>query len=102
MPLFQNNLVSPPFASTNTQVAQNAASVALVAENSARMSVTIVNESADVLYVREGAAASATQWAARLTQYASYVTNYTGAINGIWAAAGAPASRAQVTDRSYS
>jgi hypothetical protein len=89
--------VANPSTAVVTQVPQSAVAVTLRIANAARVSITIFNDAPQVLFVKEGAAASAVDFTARLTQNSSYVTNYTGLVTGIWNAGGP--GQAQVTER---
>ena len=70
-----------------TAVADNAASVTLLAANANRLGASIENDSSAVLYVKFGTTASATDYTVRMVQYAYYEVpfGYTGRIDGIWA-----------------
>lgn len=75
---------------TITTVADNAASVQLIAANTGRRGLTIVNTSSAILYIAFGATAViATAHTARIAASGGEWTMpdpvYTGAINGIWA-----------------
>jgi hypothetical protein len=70
-----------------TAVADNAASVTLLAANANRLGCSIQNDSSAVLYVKCGVTASATDYSARLARYDYWEprVNYRGRIDGIWA-----------------
>jgi len=69
-----------------TQVGDATTSTTLKALNANRIRLTITNDSSAVLYVKEGATASATSYTYRLAQYdAVIIDDYTGVVNGIWA-----------------
>jgi hypothetical protein len=73
---------------TTSQVADNAASVTILASNASRLGATILNDSSAALYLRLGSsAATTTNYTVRITQYGYYEVpfRYTGAITGIWA-----------------
>lgn len=78
---------------TASNVASSATSVTLLASNANRKMAVITNESTAVLYVKLGAAASATSYtyklgagdAAEILPEQNYI--YTGIIDGIWASA---------------
>ena len=74
---------------TLTQVADNAASVSLLAANTARKGCVIVNTSTAILYVALAATATTSAFTYRLTPFSTLELfgdrNYTGAISGIWA-----------------
>lgn len=73
--------------STVTSVADNAASVTLLAANASRLGATIFNSSSARLYIKLGTTASTTSYSASVAQNASYMVpdNYVGRIDGIWA-----------------
>ena len=70
-----------------TAVADNAASVTLLAANAARLGATIVNDSSARLYVKFGATATTASYTVSLGQHAYLEVpfGYTGIIDGIWA-----------------
>mgnify|MGYP001577189960 CR=1 FL=1 len=70
-----------------TTVADNAASVTLLAANANRLGAVIFNDSSAALFLKLGATASSTSYTVRLTQYTGYEVPfaYTGVIDGIWA-----------------
>lgn len=70
-----------------TSVADNAASVTLLASNANRVKAIISNDSSARLYILfNGSAASTTAYGVSLAQYESWEElNYTGEIRGIWA-----------------
>jgi hypothetical protein len=73
---------------TTSQVADNSASVTILASNASRLGATILNDSSAALYLRLGSsAATTTNYTVRITQYGYYEVpfRYTGAITGIWA-----------------
>lgn len=80
---------SGPTAATGTvtAVADNAASVTLLAANTARKGATIVNTSTALLYVKCGATATTASFTVILNtnQYWECPFGYTGVIDGIWA-----------------
>lgn len=80
-----------------TNVAQNAASVGLLALNANRKGASIFNDSASILYVSFAAVASLTAYKVAIQPQGYYEfapeAIYTGALTGIWAAAGAGAAR---------
>jgi hypothetical protein len=84
-----SSVVEPKSATaTTTQVADNAASVTILASNTGRLGATILNDSSAALYLRLGSsAATTTNYTVRITQYGYYEVpfRYTGAITGIWA-----------------
>ena len=74
---------------TLSQVADNAASVTLLAANSARRGCVIVNTSSAILYVAFAASATTSAFTYRVTPNGILELfgsmNYTGLITGIWA-----------------
>jgi hypothetical protein len=73
---------------TTSQVADNSASVTILASNASRLGATILNDSSAALYLRLGSsAATTTNYTVRITQFGYYEVpfRYTGAITGIWA-----------------
>lgn len=76
--------------STNANVGESAASIAIVASNANRLGWSVYNDSDAALNINFGAAASASAFVRRLLprEFASHKdfggTVYTGAINGIW------------------
>jgi len=73
---------------TETQVADNAASVTILAANAARLGVSITNDSTVTLYLRmSSSAATTTVYSVPLVAGAYYEVpyGYTGEITGIWA-----------------
>lgn len=93
-------VVTPRFGATSTlsNVSASASSVTLLASNTARRSVTIVNDSSALLMVKEGATASATSYSWLLQAYDTLVLDgsYSGVIDGIWASA---TGAARITER---
>ena len=87
---------SRPATSAKTSVAQSATSVSLLAANLDRRFVTIFNEANATLYVSFGATASLTSYTVQIPKngyFESQEDGYTGAIDGIWTAAGAGNAR---------
>lgn len=81
-------------AATLANVAGSAASVTLLAANTARISATIFNDSTSILYVKFGTTASTSSFTVRLVPNAYYEVPvgrdgkiYNGRIDGIWASA---------------
>jgi hypothetical protein len=77
-----------PATATTSQVADNAASVTLLASNGGRLGGSIANDSSAPLYVKLGATASLTDYTVRIPRNAFYELPfpvYTGQIDGIWA-----------------
>lgn len=86
----------PPFRS---RVSASAASVQLAAARANRAGLTIHNDSDAILYVCEGAVASAISYDQFIPPGGIWEADrplYTGAINGIWSSA---TGAAQITDR---
>lgn len=83
-----------------TSVASPTAAATILAENTGRVSYLIVNDSTAVLYIKEGHAASATDFNFKLVAGERYEppTNavYPGLITGLWASAN---GQARVTER---
>ncbi len=70
-----------------TQVGDATTSTTLKALNANRIRLTITNDSSSVLYIKEGATASATSYTYRLAQYdAVIIDDYTGVVDGLWSA----------------
>jgi hypothetical protein len=86
----ENNPVKAA-TSTNTSIPRNAASVTLLASNTARKGGTIYNDAAANLFIIFGVTATTAAFTVRLqnTDYYEIPFNYTGVIAGIWASAGA-------------
>lgn len=82
---------TPATTATLANVAGSASSVTLLALNTARLGVIIVNDSTAILYVKFGTAASATSFTYLLAAGDSLElvngNRYTGIITGIWASA---------------
>lgn len=79
-------------AYTQTNVAQNAASVTLLASNGSRRGGILVNDTTAILYVKFGTPATATTANYKMVAGATLELPqpiYTGIITGIWLAAGA-------------
>jgi hypothetical protein len=69
-----------------TAVGDEITSTQLLAANTSRKAVRVVNDSTAILYVACTEAASATNYTARLNQYdAVTIDGFTGAIYGLWA-----------------
>lgn len=78
---------TPSATGTQTSVASNVASQAILAANAARLGATVTNDGSNNLYLRLNAgAASATTYTVKLVAGAYYEvpTDYVGAITGIW------------------
>jgi hypothetical protein len=77
-------------SSTVTAIAINAASVTLQASNTSRKSLIIVNDSDQILYVKQGATAvigTDYTWKVGIDETV-VIADYTGIVDGIWAAGG--------------
>jgi hypothetical protein len=73
---------------TNTSVADNAASVTILASNTARLGATVYNDSSATLYLILGStAASTTNYTCKIVSSGYYEVpfGYTGQLTGIWA-----------------
>ena len=70
-----------------TAVADNAASVTVLASNANRLGATVTNDSTAILYLKLGATASTTSYTVQVppTGYYEVPFGYTGVIDGIWA-----------------
>lgn len=92
MPLYNAAVTLQPITASTanaTTVASSATSVSLLAANSSRKGATIWNASTATLYLDLDAAATMTDYAAKLDPGGYYEVPYsfTGAISGIWSAA---------------
>lgn len=87
VPMTQPGAAAVATSAATTQVADNAASVTLLASNSSRLGAIIVNDSSATLYVKYGTTATTTDYTAPLVQggYHEVPFGYTGRIDGIWA-----------------
>ena len=74
--------------STVTSVADTAASVLLLAANTARVGASVQNDSTEILYLKLGTTASLADYTVKMVAGAYYEVpfGYTGRIDGIWAA----------------
>ena len=74
---------------TITSVAINAANVNLKAANTARLGLTIQNDTTQILYVKLGTTATSTSYTVKMGagQYYEVPFGYVGNIDGIWASA---------------
>lgn len=94
--------LDPPGGANLTRPSMTTGSATLLAANSARCRVIIVNEAAAELLVKEGATASATSYTWRVAPGGTLVLNppcYQGILDGILVAGSASA---QVTEEVYS
>ena len=86
---------------TLTNVASSASNVTVVAANSSRRALIIVNDSTAILYLKFGATATTSSYSIKLIAGATYETPvshiYTGIIDGIWAAANGAARVTELT-----
>jgi hypothetical protein len=87
---------------TISRVASSASSVQLLAANTNRLGVVVVNDSSQTLYLKFGTTASATDYTYKIRSqttieviFSSFV--YTGRIDGIWAAANGAAQITEVS-----
>jgi len=82
-------------SSTVTSVADNAASVTLLAANLNRRGAAIYNDSSAILYLKCGAAASLTSFTVMMVPNAYFELpfGYVGIVDGIWASASGGAAR---------
>ena len=81
---------------TLSNVDDSAASVSLLAANTTRSGVILVNDSGEILYLKYGATASLTSFTYKIAAGGTWEMPepiYLGAIDGIWAANGAGAAR---------
>ncbi len=80
-------------------VSSSATNVTLLSANASRLGATVFNDSAQVLYVKLGATASATSFAVKINAGGYYEVpyNYTGIIDGIWASADGAARIVEMT-----
>lgn len=85
-PIPISNTTALPSTSSVTSVNDTASSTTLLSSNTSRKEAVIQNDSDQVLYVKFGTTATATDYTARLIQYGILTTTYTGRIDGIWAA----------------
>lgn len=92
-------LTQKALTATGSNVASSASSVTLLAANNARLGATIFNESTQVLYVKFGTTASATDYLVQLVASAYYEVpfGYVGRIDGIWASANGNARVVELT-----
>lgn len=79
--------VSQPSSASVTSVADTASSTTLLSSNSSRRGASIFNDSTEILYVKFGTTASATDFTVKMAAGAYYEVpfGYTGRIDGIWA-----------------
>lgn len=80
----------PITTSTPANVASSATSVQLLAANANRRAASITNDSTQILYIKYGTTASATDYKVALGPQAYFefpLPIYTGRVDGIWAAA---------------
>ena len=91
---------SRPANAALTTVAASATSVSLLASNTARRQVLIVNDGNADLYIAFAATASVTAFSVLLPkngEWASVLNSYTGAISGIWSSATGSARITEIT-----
>ena len=74
---------------TVTSVASSASSVSLLAANPSGLGVSVYNNSTQILYLKCGTTASATDFTVEMApeEYWEAPYGYTGRIDGIWASA---------------
>ena len=96
----QSNILPKATTVGITRVASSAVSVQLLAANTNRLGVIVVNDSSQTLYLKFGTTASATDYTYKIRSqtsveiiFSSFI--YTGRIDGIWAAAN---GAAQITE----
>lgn len=91
LPVTGSLSISPTTSATGTQTSVNdtGSSTTLLAANSSRKGFTIFNDSTEILYVKFGATATTSDFAAKLQpgDYYEALSGciYTGIIDGIWA-----------------
>jgi hypothetical protein len=88
--------VSFPRLGNPSNVAQNAADVLLLAENTQRLGATFFNDATVTLYLLLGTSASSTtNYTVQVLAKGYYEVpyGYTGQVRGIWASAGSGAAR---------
>lgn len=88
--------VSGTGGATVTSVSDSDSSQQLVASNTDRKGLIIVNDSSQILYIKFGGAAGTTDYSIRLVPFGTYemgYPKYLGAIHGIWAANGSGSAR---------
>ena len=81
---------------TLSAVNDTATSTSLLAQNTSRKGVILVNDSTTILYLKYGATASTTSYTVKLNpgdQWEMPTPIYTGAIDGIWSADASGAAR---------
>lgn len=79
-----------PATATLANVASSATNVTLQAANTSRKTLTVFNDSTQVLYVKHGATASTTSYTTQVGPLQLYELPqpvYTGIVDGIWASA---------------
>ena len=88
----QSNILPKATTVGITRVASSASSVQLLAANTNRLGVIVVNDSSQTLYLKFGTTASATDYTYKIRSqtsleiiFSSFI--YTGRIDGIWAVA---------------
>jgi hypothetical protein len=86
---------------TLANVAGSASSVTILAANTARKGVVVMNDSTAILYLKFGTTASATSFTYKLaggdTWESAMPITYTGLITGIWASATGAARVTEIT-----
>ena len=76
-------------SATVTSVTSSASSVTILAANTSRLGMSVYNNSTAILYVKDGATASATDFTVEMApeDYWEAPYGYTGRLDGIWASA---------------
>lgn len=82
-----NVIVTRPATSTVTNVSDSATNQTLLSANTSRAGATIMNDSAEILYVKLGTTATTADYSVAMVSNAYYEVpfGYTGRIDGIWA-----------------
>ena len=99
----QVSLQSVPTVSVSTlsNVASSASNVTLLAANTSRKGLVIMNDSTAILYIKFGATASATSFTYKLSGGETFEMPmspiYTGIVDGIWASANGSARVTELT-----
>ena len=85
---------------TTANVASSTSAVTLIAANSNRRNLVIMNDSSAVLYIKYGAAASATSFTYKLAAGDTFEmpeNTYDGIVTGIWASENGAARVTEIT-----
>lgn len=88
-----------PATATLANVASSTTSVTLQASNTARLGLTIYNDSSKVLFVKFGSSASSTSFTVKLLSDAYYEMpfGYTGIVTGVWTQVNGAARMTEIT-----